>query len=1576
MLDESFLIGTRCWFHDNQEAWISAEYKEHFIDGDTVKLVFLDDKGKEHVVIVNEIEFKETENLSFLQLRNPPILEATEDLINLSYLNEPSVLHTIKMRYSQLQIYTYSGIVLIAINPFQNIALYSNDIIQAYSGKNKGELEPHIFAIAEDSYRCMIRDNMNQTIVVSGESGAGKTVTAKYIMRYFATVEDPLRISKRGSSEKYKSGLSKTEEQILATNPIIEAFGNAKTIRNDNSSRFGKYIEINFNHKTDIVGARIRTYLLERSRLVFQPKNERNYHIFYQLCFGATEDEKKEFNLKHPDYFYYLNQGGNSTISGINDAEDFVITRDALKTIGVSNEIQYNIFKVLAALLHLGNVKIQALSNNASLSSSDTNIEFVCKLLGIDNVNFTKWIIKKQINTRSEKIITNLNPKQATIVRDSVSKFLYSSLFDWLINSVNYTLKTKDCVDVKTFIGVLDIYGFEHFDINSFEQFCINYANEKLQQEFTQHVFKIEQEEYIKEEISWTFIDFSDNQPCIDLIESKMGILSLLDEESRLPAGSDESFVTKLVNNFSTSTYQNYFKKARFGASSFTICHYALDVTYQSDGFIEKNRDTISDNLLNVINLTTNDFIKEILLSSLTSQEKNQQDLQNYSSRPTNSLLKKPTLGAIFKSSLIDLMDTINSTNVHYIRCIKPNDEKVSWKFEPKLVLSQLRACGVLETIRISSTGFPGRWTFQEFVTRYYMLIHSSFWNNEIKDLSIKILKKTVHDINKYQVGLTKIFFRAGMLAYFEHLRLNRLNECAILIQKNMLCYMYHKRYISIRNSIILLQSNIRGFSVRRKVHEIRCNLAALKLQTIWKRYRAQKIYRETRNGIILLQSFMRCYLTKKKVRALAMTKMAIKIQSLWRKYLAQRNYKTQRRKIILIQSCWRRKKAKEELKRLRIEAKSLSHFKEVSYKLENKVIELTQNLSKKHQENKLLLAQIENLENLNNAWKTKSKKWEEERNNLENNLNNANKALKKAFKLEKEIHTLREQLGISKENLKKLNEESDTLRESLSNKSAELESVLSQKAEHENAHSNLVIEIEQLKDEVHRLSMDKNTPLGFKPNGYTRFINHHNSIFGLNSSKKYIKRQVIPSNENKENNYYGSQLSYEQKMDHKQHLTSVLFPSSSKRQNSLNNEMSKVSCTSIKENLNHEILYLIENNTTLNDEIIIEVIRNLKIPQPSLQNCLPRKEILFPAYLINFVTFRMWKCGLIKESEHFLTNVMQTIQQTVIEYDGKDVINFDIFWLSNVHEILSFVTILENDILHGVIIEITDLNWKEYNRLISLAKHDLENLEFNIYHTWMKEVKKRLYKMIIPAIIESQSLPGFITTDGNKFFNRLLQGTSNPQYSMDDLLNLFNKVYRAIKLYYLEQSIHKQAITELLKLVGVTAFNDLLMRRNFLSWKRGLQIHYNTCRIEEWCKNHNSSESILQLEHLMQVTKLLQLKKSTIEDIEIIFDVCWILTPLQIQKLINQYSIADYEHPISSEILKVIANKVVEDQHSNTLFLEAVSLDESDVYEIPEEREISHPQIYIPSWLSIPTIEQLVELSASDTDTLVSSVS
>ena len=500
-------------------------------------------------------------------------------------------------------------------------------------------------------------ENKNQTIVVSGESGAGKTVSAKYIMRYFATRESPDQPGKRAKG--IADSMSETEEKILATNPVMEAFGNAKTTRNDNSSRFGKYIEILFDAKAEIIGARIRTYLLERSRLVFQPLKERNYHVFYQIVAGATDTERSDWGLLPVEHFDYLNQGGAPEIDGLDDAAEYRATKQSLTTIGVSEENQTSIFSVLSALLHLGNAEITATRKDSVLSSAEPSLARACQMLGIDANEFAKWTVNKQLITRGERITSNLTQQQALVVRDSVAKYIYSSLFDWLVDCINKGLASEEVsARASTFIGVLDIYGFEHFAKNSFEQFCINYANEKLQQEFNQHVFKLEQEEYLREQIDWTFIDFSDNQPCIDLIEAKLGILSLLDEESRLPMGSDEQFVTKLHHNYAADK-NKFYKKPRFGKSTFTVCHYAIDVTYESDGFIEKNRDSVPDEHMELLKRSSNPFLAEVLEVAGAVREKDSAASTTTKAAATTgrrigvATNRKPTLGGIFKSSLI-----------------------------------------------------------------------------------------------------------------------------------------------------------------------------------------------------------------------------------------------------------------------------------------------------------------------------------------------------------------------------------------------------------------------------------------------------------------------------------------------------------------------------------------------------------------------------------------------------------------------------------------------------------------------------------------------------------------------------------------------------------------------------------------------------------------------------------------------------------------------------------------------------------------------------------------------------------
>jgi len=1285
----------------------------------------------------------------------------------------------------------------------------------------------------------MLRSQKNQTIVVSGESGAGKTVSAKYIMRYFATRESPDQPGTR--TKRGAEAMSETEEQILATNPIMEAFGNAKTTRNDNSSRFGKYIEIMFDKKTNIIGAKIRTYLLERSRLVFQPLKERNYHIFYQLVAGASENERQALELLPVEQFDYLNQGSAPTIDGVDDKAEFEALKKSLSTIGVNESQQGEIFKLLAALLHLGNVKITASRTDSVLASTEPNLEKATAILGVDPVEFSKWTVKKQLITRGEKITSNLTQQQAIVVRDSVAKFIYSSLFDWLVENINRALATDEVISrVSSFIGVLDIYGFEHFAKNSFEQFCINYANEKLQQEFNAHVFKLEQEEYVKEQIVWEFINFSDNQPCIDLIEGKLGILSLLDEESRLPMGSDEQFVTKLHHNYAADK-NKFYKKPRFGKSAFTVCHYAVDVTYESDGFIDKNRDTVPDEHMAVLRASSNKFLGHVLDAASAVREKDTASASSAAVKPAGgrrigvAVNRKPTLGGIFKSSLIELMHTISNTDVHYIRCIKPNEGKEAWVFEGPMVLSQLRACGVLETVRISCAGYPTRWTYEEFALRYYMLVPSSAWTSEIREMANKILVKALgtgngKGVDKYQLGLTKIFFRAGMLAFLENLRTTRLNDCAIMIQKNLKAKYYRRKYLEARNAILLFQSVARAHLARKHAQEARKIKAATTIQRVWRGQKQRKSFTAIRNNVILAQAAAKGFLRRREIMDTRLGNAAVLIQRSWRSRRQMKSWRQYRRKVVIIQSLWRGKQARRGYKKVREEARDL---KQISYKLENKVVELTQSLGSMKRENKALQSQVENYENQIKSWKNRHNALETRTKELQGEANQAGITAARLSAMEEEMKKVQHSFEESAVSVKRLQEEEKELRESLRLSNLELETSKKETAIHNTEKLTLRQQLAELQDQ---LEMAKRAVPIMPTNGEltngAAVQQPSNGLINLVSSKKPKRRSAgaEPREVDRFSAAYNPRpvsMAVTGSSLHRQALPGSTFISSA-------------------DNVEFELENLLADEDGLNDEVTMGLIRNLKIPAPSTTPPPTDKEVLFPSYLINLVTSEMWNNGFVKESERFLANVMQSIQQEVMQHDGEEAVNPGAFWLSNVHEMLSFVFLAEDWY------EAQKTDNYEYDRLLEIVKHDLESLEFNIYHTWMKVLKKKLQKMIIPAIIESQSLPGFVTNESNRFLGKLLQSNSAPAFSMDNLLSLLNNVFKAMKAYYLEDSIITQTVTELLRLVGVTAFNDLLMRRNFLSWKRGLQINYNITRIEEWCKSHDMPEGTLQLEHLM----------------------------------------------------------------------------------------------------------------------------
>lgn len=1564
----SFEVGTRCWYPNEKEGWIGGEVtKYEFKDGKHHLELALEDGSVVPVVtgsLVKEGSISSEDSTQNLpQLRNPPILEATEDLTSLSYLNEPAVLHAIKQRYSQLNIYTYSGIVLIATNPFDRVdQLYSQDMIQAYAGKRRGELEPHLFAIAEDAYRMMKNDKKNQTIVVSGESGAGKTVSAKYIMRYFASVEE--ENSNAVDNVQHQVEMSETEQKILATNPIMEAFGNAKTTRNDNSSRFGKYLEILFDRNTSIIGARIRTYLLERSRLVYQPKVERNYHIFYQLLSGLPQDFKEELHLTTAGDYTYMNQGGETEILGVDDAQEYKTTVDALTLVGVAQDIQSQVFRILAALLHIGNIEIKKTRNDASLSSDEPNLQIACELLGIDAYNFAKWITKKQINTRSEKIVSNLNYAQAVVARDSVAKFIYSALFDWLVENINTVLCNPEVSDqVESFIGVLDIYGFEHFEKNSFEQFCINYANEKLQQEFNQHVFKLEQEEYVKEEIEWSFIEFNDNQPCIDLIENKLGILSLLDEESRLPAGSDESWTQKLYQTLDKPPTNRVFSKPRFGQTKFVVSHYAHDVAYDVGGFIEKNRDTVSDGHLEVLKATKSETLQGILknleeaAARLEEAKKVQQEQAQKRPGPARTVQRKPTLGSMFKQSLIELMDTINSTNVHYIRCIKPNSDKEPWKFDNLMVLSQLRACGVLETIRISCAGFPSRWTFSEFVLRYYLLIPSNEWSKilgsegptegSVVQICKMILDATVTDKDKYQIGNTKIFFKAGMLAYFEKLRSDKIRNSSVLIQKNIRAKYQRKQYLATQRSLRVLSAHVYGLIIRQRVQDQIMTEAAVIIQTM---HRAKSIRAYTSSvldSVVRIQILVKRQLSARDMKVKHESNAALTIQSRIRSFQPRKKFTRNKKDVVKVQALVRRRSAMAKLRTLKSEAKSVDHLQEVSYQLENKVIELTQNLASKVKANKEMTARIAELQAALAASATLQSQIEDQKREHSKALENQAMAHDHVYKdledqkkeAELQVQHVGEEVRSITEKYNKMKEDSKTILE-------ELENTKNQLRDSKTQNSDLHGEVKSLKEEISRLQnqMASGVGLAQTPRNSVRYSMNGSDIISP-GQKNLIAMNGPPT---------------------------TVPVTGLGVDNSANGMSDNRSTMSTLSQINDELYRLLEDTKVLNEEVTEGLIKAFKVPDSGVAIQLSEREVLYPARILIIILSDMWRLGLTKQSEGFLAEVLTTIQKVVQGLKGADVIPGGAFWLTNVRELYSFVIFAQESILNDESYNkgLTEDEYKEYVILVTELREDFESLSYNIYNIWLKKLQKDLQKKAVPAVILSESLPGF-KNEPNRFLSNLFG--SGPEYTMDDILTFFNSIYWCMKSFHVENEVFRDTVLILLNYVDAICFNDLIMRRNFLSWKRGLQLNYNVTRLEEWCKTHYIPEGAECLQHLVQTSKLLQLRKQDLDDIKLLCEICTALKPAQMQKLMTQYAVADYEAPISVEILNYVAEKVKKGAslssdgkskvHSDDIFLQTETGPFEDPYVGMETRQFRKIEAYIPAWLNLPTTRRVVEL-------------
>uniref|UniRef100_A0A667YUP4 Unconventional myosin-VI n=1 Tax=Myripristis murdjan TaxID=586833 RepID=A0A667YUP4_9TELE len=759
------------------------------IGADSLTIEPLKQRGKTFLAPVNQVFPAEDD-----------VNKHVEDNCSLMYLNEATLLNNVRVRYSKDKIYTFVANILIAVNPYYDIPkLYSAETIKKYQGRSLGTLPPHVYAIADKAYRDMKVLKMSQSIIVSGESGAGKTENTKFVLRYLTT--------------SYGTGQD-IDERIVEANPLLEAFGNAKTVRNNNSSRFGKFVEIHFNEKNAVVGGFVSHYLLEKSRICTQSPEERNYHIFYRLCAGASEDIRQKFHLSSPDAFRYLNRGCTRFFANkdtdkqilqnrkspehlksgplkdplLDDQGDFNRMCVAMKKIGLDDTEKLDLFRVVAGVLHLGNIDFEEAGSTSGgctiKNQSSQTLEHCAELLGLEEEDLrvsltTRVMLTTAGGTKGTVIKVPLKVEQANNARDALAKAVYSRLFDHVVTRVNQCFPFDSSAN---FIGVLDIAGFEYFEHNSFEQFCINYCNEKLQQFFNERILKEEQELYQREGLGVNEVHYVDNQDCIDLVEAKViGILDILDEENRLPQPSDQHFTDTVHNKHKEHFRLTVPRKSKLAVhrnvrddEGFIIRHFAGAVCYETIKFVEKNNDALHMSLECLVSESKDRFVRELFENSNNSKDVKQKA----------GKLSFISVGNKFKTQLNILLDKLRSTGSSFIRCIKPNLKMISHQFEGAQILSQLQCSGMVSVLDLMQGGFPSRAPFHELYNMYQQYMPPKLTRLDPRLFCKALFKALGLNENDYKFGLTRVFFRPGKFAEFDQIMKSDPDHLAELVKK------------------------------------------------------------------------------------------------------------------------------------------------------------------------------------------------------------------------------------------------------------------------------------------------------------------------------------------------------------------------------------------------------------------------------------------------------------------------------------------------------------------------------------------------------------------------------------------------------------------------------------------------------------------------------------------------------------------------------------------------------------------------------------------------------------------------
>ncbi|XP_045800079.1 myosin-15-like isoform X5 [Trifolium pratense] len=1460
--------GSKVWVPDRDFAWLPAEVLE---SSDKQLRVQTDSGNKQIIVIAPEKIFPRD--------ADEDEHGGVEDMTRLAYLNEPGVLYNIRRRYALNDIYTYTGSILIAVNPFTKLPhLYNNHMMEQYKGAPFGELSPHVFAVADASYRAMMNEGRSQSILVSGESGAGKTETTKLIMQYLTFV-----------GGRAVSDDRTVEQQVLESNPLLEAFGNARTSRNDNSSRFGKFVEIQFDSSGKISGAAIRTYLLERSRVVQTTDPERNYHCFYQLC--ASERDVEKYKLGHPSHFHYLNQSKVYELDGVSSAEEYIKTRRAMNIVGISHEDQEAIFRTLAAILHLGNVEFSPGKEHDSSIIKDEkstfHLQMAANLFKCDLNLLRATLCTRTIQTREGNIVKALDCNAAVAGRDVLAKTVYARLFDWLVDKINKTVGQD--INSRMQIGILDIYGFESFKDNSFEQFCINFANEKLQQHFNEHVFKMEQEEYKKEEIEWSYIEFIDNQDVLDLIEKKpIGIIALLDEACMFPKSTHQTFSTKLFQHFLSHTR---FGKEKFSETDFTVSHYAGKVTYHTNTFLDKNRDYVVLEHCNVLSSSKCPFVKGLFPS-----------LPEESSR---SSYKFSSVASRFKQQLQALMETLKTTEPHYIRCVKPNSSNLPQKFENTSVLHQLRCGGVLEAVRISLAGYPTRRTYSEFVDRFG-LIAPEFMDGSYDDraTSQKILQKL--KLENFQLGRTKVFLRAGQIGVLDSRRAEVLDNAAKCIQCRLRTFIAHRDFISIRAAAVSLQACCRGCLARKIYASKRETVAAISIQKYIRMCLMRRAYTALYSSAIIIQSNVRGFTIRQRFLHRKEHKAATTIQAYWKMCKIRSTFKQHRFSIVAIQCLWRCKQAKRQLHRLKQEASEAGALRLAKTNLEKQLEELTWRL---HLEKKIRVSNEEakqvEISKLQKMLEAQNCELDEAKSATINELNkNAilqnqlQLSAKEKSALERELvamNEVRKENALLKGSLGALEKKSTALELELVNAQKDHNKTIQKMKEFEQKSSQLAQNLKSLEEKLLSLE-NENHVLRTKALSVSPKSNHPG--FAKSSLEKYSSA-IVPHNE--------QNPAFESPTPTKL-ISSFTRGLSDSRRSKL---------TAEKHQDNYEFLARC-------------IKENL-----GFKNGKPVAASIIYKCLLHWHAFE-------SERTAIFDYVIDRINDAIKVSDNDIVLPY---WLSNTS---ALVCLLQRNVRSNGFLTTTAQRYAGSSGLTTRMGHGLKSsLKLIGYNDGMPHVDARypaiLFKQQLTACVEK--IFGLIRDNLKRELSPLLalciqapkagrvqSGKSSrspgglPQQSpggqWDNIINFLNSLLNRLCANHIPSFFIRKLVTQVFSFINMTLFNSLLLRRECCTFSNGEYVKSGLAELEKWIVNENeeyAGTSWHELNYIRQAVGFLvihQKRKKSLEEIR--QDLCPALTVRQIYRISTMYWDDKYgTQSVSNEVVGEMREIVSKDNHS-----------------------------------------------------------